>query len=123
MSELKLTGKIVAIMDVQVLKNDFSKREFVIETDDQYPQMVKLEFTQAKCSVLDTEKVGNQVTVSFNVRGNKWTNKEGKDVYFVSLNAWRLESAGGESFEGAEPPFVTEAAEPPNDSFADDLPF
>ena len=117
MSELKLTGKIVAIMDVQVLKNDFSKREFVIETDDQYPQMVKLEFTQAKCSVLDTEKVGNQVTVSFNVRGNKWTNKDGKDVYFVSLNAWRLESAGGTDTFAA-------AAEPPADGEdVEDLPF
>jgi hypothetical protein len=120
MSELKLTGKIVAIMDVQVLKNDFSKREFVIETDDQYPQMVKLEFTQAKCSVLDTEKVGNQVTVSFNVRGKKWTNKDGKDVYFVSLNAWRLESAGGTEDDS----FPQAQCEPPTEkTFDTELPF
>jgi hypothetical protein len=122
MSELKLTGKIIAIMDKQQVTDTFAKREFVIETDEQYPQMVKFELTQAKCEDIDNHKVGEEITVHFNVRGRKWTNKENKDVYFVSVNAWRLEK-GSETPAAADAPFPSADAEPPADSFADDLPF
>ncbi len=97
MSELKLTGKVIAIMEKQQVTDTFAKREFVIETDEQYPQMVKFELTQDYCDLIDSYKVGQEITVSFNCRGRKWTNKENKDVYFVSLNAWRLEGATGAS--------------------------
>jgi hypothetical protein len=120
MSELKLEGKIIAIMDKQQVTDTFAKREFVIETDEQYPQMVKFELTQAKCEDIDRHKVGDDVSVSFNVRGRKWTNKEGKDVYFVSINAWRIDGKGNET---SSQPFPSADAEPPADSFADDLPF
>ena len=124
MSELKLKGKLIAIMDKQQVTDTFSKREFVIETEGEYPQPIKFELTQAKCEDIDKHQLGQTIDVHFNCRGRKWTNKQGKDVYFVSLNAWRLESAGVENFEGAEPPFVTEAAETPKEeTFADDLPF
>lgn len=117
MSELKINGKIIAIMDTQQVTDSFSKREFVIETNEQYPQMIKFELTQGNCSKLDFEKVGNELTVHFNCRGRKWTNKQGEDVYFVTLQAWRLESVS------SEPQVSTGASEPPADSFADDLPF
>jgi len=122
MSELKLTGKIIAIMDKQQVTDTFAKREFVIETDEQYPQMVKFELTQAKCDDIDNHKIGEEITVHFNVRGRKWTNKENKDVYFVSMNAWRLEK-GAETPATTDVPFPSADAEPPADSFADDLPF
>ena len=47
MSELKLKGRITAIMDKQQVTDTFAKREFVVETDEQYPQMVKFELTHA----------------------------------------------------------------------------
>ena len=116
MSELKLTGRVLAIMDKQQVNDKFAKREFVIETDDQYPQQVKFELMNAKCEDIDTYQLGQTIDVHFNVRGRKWINKQGKDVYFVSLNAWRLESAGGtETFAAA--------AEPPADGVVDELPF
>jgi hypothetical protein len=121
MSELKLTGRVLAIMDKQQVNDKFAKREFVIETDEKYPQQVKFELTQDYCDLIDTYKIGQSINVSFNIRGRAWTNKQGKDVYFVSLNAWRLESAGEErpSTYGAE----TAAANPPTDDAFTDLPF
>ena len=117
MSELKLTGRVLAIMDKEQVSEKFAKREFVIETDDQYPQQVKFELMNAKCEDIDKHQVGQTIDVHFNCRGRKWTNKQGKDVYFVSLSAWRLESAGGtETFAAA--------AEPPTDGVdVDNLPF
>ncbi len=121
MSELKLEGKIIAVFDKQQVTDTFAKREFVIETDDQYPQAVKFELTQNKCDEIDSYKIGDDVIVHFNVRGRKWTNKEGKDVYFISLNAWRLESLSAANNDVPPP---TEGDIPPlDDGMADDLPF
>jgi hypothetical protein len=117
MSELKLTGKVIAIMEKQQVTDTFAKREFVIETDGEYPETVKFELTQAKCEDIDNHKIGDVINVSFNVRGRKWTNKENKDVYFVSVNAWRLEAVKGASNEPPE-----QYATPPTGE-ADSLPF
>ncbi|MFK7798588.1 MAG: DUF3127 domain-containing protein [Aureispira sp.] len=122
MSELKMKGRVVAIFDKAQITDTFSKREFVIETDEQYPQTVKFELTQAKCDDIANYKVGEELTVHFNVRGRKWTSKDGEDKYFVSLNAWRLEKETAAP-PAADAPFPTADAEPPADSFADDLPF
>ena len=118
MSELKITGKIIAIMKKQQVTDTFAKREFVIETDEQYPQKVKFELMQDKCEDIDKHKIGETVTVHFNVVGRKWTDKQGKDVYFVSVKAWRIEA---EPSAPDSTPFAD--AEPPADSFGTDLPF
>jgi hypothetical protein len=117
MSELKLSGKIIAIMEKQQVTDTFAKREFVIETDEQYPQMVKFELLQAACDLIDKHKIGDDINVFFNVRGRKWKNKENKDVYFVSVNAWRLEAVKGAGGDNS-------SSMPPADEMIDDgLPF
>lgn len=120
MSELKISGKVIAIMEKQQVTDTFAKREFVIETDEQYPQTVKFELTQDYCDLIDSYKVGQEITVSFNIRGRLWTNKQNKDVYFVSVNAWRLEAVKGasETFEGVE--FVDA---PEGTPIIDEIPF
>ena len=119
MSELKITGVVIAIMEKQQVTDTFAKREFVIETDEQYPQMVKFELTQNKCELIDGHQVGETVTVHFNVAGRKWVDKQGKDVYFVSVKAWRIEKEAAVPEDST--PFAD--AEPPIDSFSDTLPF
>ena len=86
MSDLKLEGKVIAIMDEQQITDTFKKREFVIETEDKYPQQVKFELANDKTGLISKYKAGEKITVSFNVRGRAW-----KDKYFVSLDAWRIE--------------------------------
>lgn len=74
----------------------FKKREFVITTDDQYPQDVKLELTKSKnaendkTAVLDKYSIGDRVNVSFDVRGNEY-----KGRYYVNLVAWKIKPAEG----------------------------
>jgi hypothetical protein len=64
--------------------------------------MVKFELKQAACEDIDKHKMGDEITVFFNLQGRKWKNKENKDVYFVSVNAWRLEAVKGASNEPPE---------------------
>jgi hypothetical protein len=114
----KLTGTLKVAIATQVVNEKFSKREFVIETTDQYPQQVMFQLTQDKCNLLDAFKVGNQVEVSFNLRGREWTSPAGEVKYFNTLEAWRLErlDGNGESIHDKAPTTPAHEEE-------DDLPF
>ena len=93
MSNFKLSGKIKVIKPTEVSKS-FSKREFVIETSDQYPQLVTFQITQDKCALLDNIQIGSQVEVSFNLKGREWTSPAGEVKYFNTVEAWRIDKAG-----------------------------
>jgi single-strand DNA-binding protein len=90
----KLEGKIVAIMPTQVVSEKFSKREFVVETPDQYPQQILFQLTQDKCSLLDSLQVGQEVDVHLNIRGRSWQNPQGETKYFNTLEAWKIDVLG-----------------------------
>ena len=100
MSE-KITGKIIVIGETIQVTEKFSKREIVVETtDDMYPQTIPMQFTQDKCSVLDEYVLGDEVEVSVNIQGRLWTNPEGVDKYFLSLNGWRIEKTTAKNTNG-----------------------
>lgn len=84
---LQLNGTVKAIFDTQTFDSGFTKREFVITTKEQYPQDVKFEVVKDKCSLLDGYKVGQSLTVHFNIRGNEYNGK-----YYVNLQAWKIEA-------------------------------
>ena len=114
--ELKLNGKIKLISDLQSWDSGFTKREFVVTTNEQYPQDVKLEFIKDKTSLLDGLGEGDEVEVSFNVRGNEYNGK-----YYVNLQAWKLNKSAGEVSANEESPSAPDF-EPAGDD-DDDLPF
>jgi hypothetical protein len=87
---LELSGKIKKVFPTQTFDSGFTKREFVVTTDEQYPQDVKFELIKDKVDMIDSYKTDDAVKVSFNVRGNEWNDK-----YFVNLQAWRLEKSSG----------------------------
>lgn len=129
----KLTGTVKVVNPTQVISEKFSKREFVIETQDQYPQLVIFQTTQDKCALLDNVQLSSQVEVSFNLKGREWTSPAGEVKYFNTVEAWRIEKvgqgngipAGGPSAMslGSDPiPAATSLAVKSNDE-EDDLPF
>ena len=69
----------------------FRKRELVVTTDEQYPQMIMIEFVQDKCDLLDSYSLEDSVKVSINLRGREWINPEGAAKYFNSVQGWRIE--------------------------------
>lgn len=86
---MTITGKIYLIKDEQVITDKFKKRDLIIQTTDQYPQFVPIQFTQDKCSVLDKYSVGQDVEVSVNVRGRK-SDYQGDEKFFLSLEGWKI---------------------------------
>lgn len=73
----------------------FTKREFigVDNSNTEYPQPIKFEGIKDMCIQLDGYKVGQVVDVEFNIRGNRWMNKEGNQVIFNSLQVWKITPA------------------------------
>ncbi|MDV7395226.1 DUF3127 domain-containing protein, partial [Arthrospira platensis SPKY1] len=75
----------------QAVTETFKKREFIIVTDEQYPQYIQLEFTQDKCDLLDKYAKGQKVTVNVNLRGRLWTDpKTNIEKAFNTIQAWKI---------------------------------
>jgi single-stranded DNA-binding protein len=123
-------GKIKLINETQSFPSGFSKREFVVTTgNDKYPQDLKFEVVKDKCAMLDSFETGQDVQVSFDIRGNEYNGK-----YYVNLSCWKIQASDG----AAEPSRTTKPAaqgqrsanaEPATgdlrneDDFDDDVPF
>lgn len=90
---MEISGRLKQIDETKAFgTNGFRKREFVVTTDEQYPQHIMIELTQDKCDLLDNYRVGQSVKVSLNLRGREWVNPQGETKYFNSIQGWRIES-------------------------------
>jgi len=85
----EITGKIIHIGQTETVGSagTFKKRLLVVETEEQYSQKIPIDFVQDKTSILDNYKIGSEVKVGINIRGNEYNGK-----YYCSLNGWRIES-------------------------------
>jgi hypothetical protein len=83
----EVEGKLHKIYPAENKSGSFQAREFVIEVESgQYPQMVKFQLVQDRCSLIDDYAEGDMIKVHFDLRGREWQGK-----YFTNLNAWRLD--------------------------------
>ncbi|MDW3192546.1 MAG: DUF3127 domain-containing protein [Cytophagales bacterium] len=105
---MNIKGRLIEKFDTQQVSDSFKKREFVVEyaENPQYPELLKFELIQSNCEQLDQLELNSDISVTFNLKGRKWTDRQGKVVYFNSLQAWRVEAAAGAASpsEGTPPP-------------------
>lgn len=114
---MELIGKIKLIRDEQSFASGFTKREFVITTEEQYPNDIQFELLKEKGNLITAYKEGDRIKVSFDIRGREWQGK-----YFNSLVAWKIENAAaGTSASAPTPPPPVEHFNTP--AMDDDLPF
>ena len=99
----KIVGKIISIGEVVKVSEKFQKLEFVVETEDQYPQKLQLQFTQDKVDLMKFYKVGSVVDVNVNIRGREWIDPNGVAKYFMSLDAWSISFKGSEANRTSKP--------------------
>jgi len=119
----EVEGRLHKKFDTENKTDKFQAREFVIEIDGGgYPQFIKFQLVQDRCSLLDAYEEGQTIKVHFDLRGREWNEK-----YFTNLNAWRIE--GGEAKKEASPAAAEEGGDFPTANDApdvaddDDLPF
>lgn len=121
--------------NIQVTEK-FSKREFVLDevteyNGNVYHNPVKMQLVNDKCSLLDPFKPGDEITVTYSLKGNR-NEKDGKVSYFVNINAFKLEGTGtaqpaSTGYATSAQPSNTGYTAPNTDGFGgerkDDLPF
>lgn len=120
MSEFSINGQIKWMGELQTFESGFQKVEFVVTTDDKYPQDLKFSANKEKADyVLKHNKVGDLVCVDFNIRGNEY-----KGQYYVNLDAWKVATTDGSNFQGIkqEKPGGGKAILP-DENIKDELPF
>lgn len=124
---LQVQGKLHVSYPTEQRTATFSAREFILEIQDgNYPQYIKFQLTQDRCGLIDAHKVGDTVTVFFDLRGRELNGK-----YFTNLVAWKIVDGNGQQETrkqaapyqpAAAPPATTAPANVPYPN-ADDLPF
>lgn len=91
---LEVTGKIKKFLEAQTGETKsggtWSKQQFIVETETEYNNLYCFEvFGDEKVSNLTKyQKVGDNVTVEFNVSTNEY-----RDKYYTSLSAWKISKA------------------------------
>jgi hypothetical protein len=115
-----IKGTIHTITETKQVSARFSKRELVLDVEDgKYPQVVCLEVSNDRCAALDDFRVGDEVSVEFNVRGREWKSPSGEVKYFTTLAAWKIEATGkAQTTQTNAPTSPPPAADP-----LDDCPF
>jgi len=92
----EVKGKIKVLFDQQDFPSGFYKRDFVVTTNEQYPQDIKFGALKERVEQLNGLGEGDEVTVKFDIRGREYNGN-----YYVDLNAWRIER--GVSSQSATP--------------------
>lgn len=87
---MELQGTITKINDIQTFASGFQKRDFVLTTEEQYPQPILIELLKDKIDLIDAHKVGDKVTVGINIRGREWISPQGDEKYFNSITGWKI---------------------------------
>lgn len=129
----EVSGKLIEKSGIVEISAKFKKREFVIEKMEnsggfEFTDYIKFQLTQDKCSVLDPFTLGDNIKVSFNLRGRKWE-KDGKLSYFTNLEAWRIENMASANPPASSPSSAQDVPMPDKEDFPsadqefEDLPF
>lgn len=90
---MEVQGTVVYVGETQTVgASNFRKREFVIKTEESYPQEILMEFVQDKVSLLDNIQINQQVKAHLNLRGRSYVNKDGETKWMNQLQAWKIDS-------------------------------
>jgi single-strand DNA-binding protein len=107
----EMTGIIKTLFETMTFSSGFTKREFVLTMDDDYPQDVKFACVKDRIALLDRVNPGDRVNVGFRIRSREY-----KERYYTDLEAFRIDSVDGDgssiSYDGLEPPFDDDDSPP-----------
>lgn len=92
---MQLNGQIVTVLPTEE-RNGFKSRQLILRTVDNpsYPQEISVQFIKDKCDELNQYQPNQQVTIECNLKGRKWTNSQGIDQWFNTIEGWKITAVG-----------------------------
>ena len=92
MEKAEIIGKVYFKTEVELIgANQMKKQILVVETDNQFPQKLPIEFIKDKVDLLSNLQIGQQVKVSVNVRGNEYQDRNQVTRFGLSFQGWKVE--------------------------------
>lgn len=128
----QISGKILYIYPTQSIPSkdgnkQYSKRNVVIDcshfnsrTGEKYENTPMLEFFGDQCAELDQYQAGQEVTISFDVQGTRYRNRDNQEQIFTRLRPYKIELVQARQTAPAQQPSPAPQAAKEDDS---DLPF
>lgn len=91
---MEIQGKIIAALPEvtgisKTTGNPWKKRDYVLETHDQYPRKVAFDLFGDKVDQYPLE-VGEEVVVSFDIESREYNGR-----WYTNLRAWKVEKGAG----------------------------
>lgn len=122
---MEIKGKIIHVLPLQEgvsrAGNKWKKREYVLETQEQYPRKVCFDFFGDKVDQYPVE-IGDDVTLSFDIESREYNGR-----WYTGIHGWKLEKNSAPAAADVPPmPSVSEELPPfptSGETGSDDLPF
>lgn len=88
---LEITGKVIAVLPEQSGTSaggkSWTKQDFVIETEDQYPKKIACTaFGEKVVPIASKLTIGQEITVHINIESREFNEK-----WFTNVSAWRID--------------------------------
>ncbi len=122
---LEITGKLTSLLETQTgngRNGTWSKRDFVIETTENYPKQICFSVWGDKVAELNTYQIGEALKVSFDPSSREFNGR-----WYTELKAWKVErqASNQPNAQAATPPAPSAdwLDSLPASEKADDLPF
>lgn len=98
---MEIKGRVFSVGNTETVNEKFKKRELILEyaENPEYVEYIKFEATQNKVDLLNPIRVGDEIEVSFNLRGRAWKDRFGKQHYTNNLVIWKIAKLNGENQE------------------------
>ena len=88
---MEITGILKQKDDVQTFgTNGFSVCQILLETDEKYPQVIPVKFVQDKSDLPQPYNIGEEITVSINIRGSEYNGKN-----YSEIQGWKIQRKNG----------------------------
>ena len=82
----EVKGVVHQIDQEQTFASGFTKRMIVIKTEEKYAQTVPIEFFKDDVIKVEKLKLGQEVTVHFNLRGSEHNGR-----FYCNLQGWKID--------------------------------
>lgn len=124
---LELSGQVVKLLPEQSgqsQRGPWKKRDFILETNEQYPKKVAITCWGEKVDEISSLNPGTPVTVGINIESREYN-----DRWYTDIKAWRIDVGGSQPQDNTNTGSFNQINENPGDQVftADetegDLPF
>ncbi|MDR0691886.1 MAG: DUF3127 domain-containing protein [Prevotellaceae bacterium] len=111
---LELIGKLIKTLPVQSgtsARGTWSKQDFIIETQEQYPRMVCMTAWGGQMNELSAVAEGDVLKISFDIESREFNER-----WYTNVKAWRIEKQQAGTATAASPVQTVPGTVPPPSS-------